>query len=249
MKRMTKTILMVLAPALLGAAELPQPQQMFDGKLSQAQRANVCFALRGNTDGEVIRAMAQAMENPSLIACAAENLRIAHAVDALKQGLHSSTEQTRAAAARALGSFQDVALLEDLNATAHDPNMLVATNGLGALANYEDHAALPYLGALAAKGGMIGDMALERILQLDPALAVSIARRLIKSDQVPDKLYAMRTMGAAGDRSDLSQLTPIAATKEEAPMLPSRGFGFMPPINLSRAAQSAISQIETRTRE
>jgi len=51
----------------------------------------------------------------------------------------------------------------------------------------------PYLAALAKKGGMIGDMALERILQLDAKTALTIARPLLGSEQVPDKLYAMRS--------------------------------------------------------
>ena len=193
--------------------------------------------------------MARAMDNPTLLSCAADNLRVAHAVEPLKQALHGSNEQTRAAAARELGSFQDVALLEALNTAAHDPNLLVASNALGALAAYRDPAALPYLDELAAAGGMIGDMALERILELDSKLALSTARRLIQSAQVPDRLYAIRVMAQAGDRSDLPRLTPIAKTAEDLGTQPNRGFGFMPPISLARAAQSAIAQIDTRTRQ
>jgi HEAT repeats len=244
-----KRILVILIPAFLGAAELPRLQQLFDPKLSPTARANICLELRGDSSPEVVGAMARAMENPALLSCAADNLRIANAVEPLRQALHSSNEQTRAAAARELGSFEDVALLEDLNAAAHDPNLLVASNALGALVAYRDPAVLPYLGGLAAAGGMIGDMALERVLELDPKLAVSIARRLIQSAQVPDKLYAMRAMAQAGDRSDVPQLSRIAATTDDTQTRPSRGFGFMPPINLARAAQSAIAQIETRTRE
>lgn len=244
-----KHILIVLVPAILSATELPRLEQLFDPKLSPTERANICFELRGNSSAEVIGAMARAMENPALLSCAADNLRIAKAVEPLRQDLHSSNEQTRAAAARELGSFQDVALLEDLNTAAHDPNLLVASNALGALAAYPAPAALPYLGELATAGGMIGDMALERILEFDPKFALSVARRLIQSAQVPDKLYAMRVMAQAGDGSDLPQLTRIAKTSEDIQTQPSRGFGFMPPINLARAARSAIAQIETRTRE
>jgi HEAT repeats len=244
-----KHILILLAPALLGAAGLPRLEQLFDTKLSPAERANICFELRGNSSEEVIGAMARAMENPDLLSCAADNLRIAKAIEPLKQALHSSNAQTRAAAARELGSFQDVALLKDLSATAHDPNLLVASNALGALAIYRDPAVLPYLDALAAAGGMVGDMALERILDLDPRLALSIARRLIQSSQVPDTLYAIRTMAKVGDRSDLPHLARIAGAAGDVQTQPSRGFGFMPPINLARAAQSAIAQIKTRTPE
>jgi hypothetical protein len=56
----------------------------------------------------------------------------------------------------------------------------------------------------------------------------------------------MRTLGVAGDRSDLPELRKLADSKEESPVQRSRGFGLMPPINLARAAQSAIAQIEAR---
>lgn len=242
-------VLILLMPAILSAAELPKLEQLFDPKLPATERVNICFGLRGNSSAEAVDAMARAMDNPALLSCAAENLRVAKAIGALKQALHSSNEQTRAAAARELGSFQDVALLDDLSAAAHDPNLLVATNAVGAMAAYRDPASLPYLGELAGAGGMIGDMALERILELDPAFALSIARRLIESAQVPDRLYAMRVMAQAGDRSDLPRLTPIAKTAEDLGTQPNRGFGFMPAISLARAAQSAIARIETRTRE
>jgi hypothetical protein len=232
-----------LIPAILSAADVTA---LFDPKLTPTQRVNACFELRGNNDPEVIRAMSRAMENQDLVACAAENLRLVHAVEPLKQALASSNEQARAAAARELGSFHDSALLEPLSAAAQDANTLVASNALAALSVYNDPAVIPYLSALAKKGGMIGDMALERVLQLDPGTALPIARTLFQSTQVPDKLYAMRTLGVAGDRSDLPELRKLADSKEEPPVQRSRGFGLMPPINLARAAQSAIAQIESR---
>jgi HEAT repeat protein len=221
-------------------------QQLFDPKSTATQRSNVCFELRGNSDPEVIRAMSRALDDQELVACAADNLRIANAVEPLKQALSSPNEQARSAAARELGSFQDLTLLESLSRAAQDANALVASNALEALSEYRDAAVIPYLAALAKKGGMIGDMALERVLQLDSSVALSIARPLLESAQVPDKLYAMRTIGAAGDRSDLPELRKIATSKEEAPVQRSRGFGLMPPINLARAAQSAIAAIEAR---
>jgi hypothetical protein len=66
------------------------------------------------------------------------------------------------------------------------------------------------------------------------------------SKQVPDQLYAMRILGAAGDRSDLPRLERIAAVHEETLSQRDRGFGFMPAVNLSRAARAAISVIESR---
>ena len=49
-----KPILIVLIPAILGAAELPRLQQLFDPKLPATERANICFELRGNSSAEVI---------------------------------------------------------------------------------------------------------------------------------------------------------------------------------------------------
>jgi HEAT repeat protein len=239
----------LLMPAFLGGADLAKLQPLFDTKLTLTQRANACFDLRGDADPEVIRAMSRALEDPGLVSCAADNLRIIKAIEPLKNALASSNEQTRAAAARQLGSFQDAALLEPLSRVAQDVNVLVASNALVALSQYSDPAVIPYLVALAKKGGMIGDMALDRILQLDPRVALPVARKLLESPQVPDKLYAIRAIGAAGDRSDLPELVKIASSTEEIPTQHTRGFGLMPPINLARAAQSAIAQIEGEHRK
>lgn len=241
MKTLTASIMLAAA---LNAANL---EPLFDTHLSTTQRANVCFALRGDADAETIRAMTRALDDPDLVSCAAANLRIANAVGPLKRALaENPNPQSRAAAARELGSFHDPALLEPLTSAAQDPNILVASNALGALSEYSDPVAIPSLRTLAIKGGMIGDMALERILQLDSAAALAIARSLIESPQVPDKLYSIRVLGAAGDKTDLPGLRKIAANPEEAPAQRTRGFGLMPPVNLARAARSAIASIESR---
>jgi HEAT repeat protein len=240
---MKTRLLIALIPTLLSVADVTG---LFDPKSTPTQRVNACFDLRGNADPEVIRALSRAMEDQDLVSCAAENLRLIHAVEPLKMALQSPNEQARAAAVRGLGSFHDLALLDVLNAAAEDPNALVASNALAALSEYDQPAVIPYLAALARKGGMIGDMALERVLQMDPGVALPIARSLFQSPQVPDKLYAMRTLGVAGDRSDLPGLRKLADSKEEAPAQHSRGFGLMPPVNLARAAQSAMAQIEAR---
>ncbi len=219
---------------------------MFDAKLTATQRAGACFDLRGVKDAETLAAMGRAMEDPGLLACAAENLRLAGAVAQLREALSSRNEQVRAAAARSLGSFQRVDLLEPLSHAAQDENILVATNALAALSEYHDRAVIPYLAALAGKGGMIGDMAIDRLALLDAAAALRLARNLLSSSQVPDKLYAMRIIGAGGDRSDLPALHKIAASGQENLAQRNRGFGFMPPISLSRAAETAIRSIESR---
>lgn len=226
-----KTILLCLLPAIAAA---------------QQAEINACYQARGKSDAATIEAMSRALDNPALLTCAAANLRIAGAADALARGLASGNPQVRAAAARELGSFQNRDLLEPLARAAADPNLLVATNALAGLSQYQGAAVKPCLEALAKKGGMVGDMALDRLLELDPAAALAVARSLLASPQVPDRLYAMRAIGAAGDADDLPALRKIAAAKGESPSQPTRGFGFMPPISLARAAQSAIEAIESR---
>ena len=231
-----KTVLLCLFPAV--ALSLA-------GQARQAD-ANACFQARGKTDSATIEAMSRALEDPDLFTCAAANLRIAGAVEPLLRGLASENPQVRAAAARELGAFQKLELLQPLSRAAQDENPLVATNALDGLSQYRDPAVTPYLEALAGKGGMIGDMALDRLLQLDSAAALKVARSLLASPQVPDRLYAMHIIGAAGDAGDLPALRKIASSGEENLAQRNRGFGFMPPINLARAAQSAIAAIQAR---
>ncbi len=241
-----KTLTLLFVPMLACASGQAPLERLFDARLNATQRAGACFELRGAKDAAAIAAMSRAMDDPGLLACAAENLRLAGAVAQLQEALSSRNEQVRAAAARSLGSFQRVDLLEPLSRAAQDENILVATNALAALSEYRDPAVIPYLAALASKGGMIGDMAIDRLALLDPAGALHIARGLLASSQVPDKLYAMRIIGAGGDPSDLPALKKIAASGQESLAQRNRGFGFMPPISLSRAAGTAIRAIESR---
>ncbi|MDR3699744.1 MAG: HEAT repeat domain-containing protein [Candidatus Sulfopaludibacter sp.] len=241
-----KTLSLLFVPMLTLAAGQTPLERLFDSRLTATQRAGACFELRGAKDAETIAAMGRAMEDPGLLACAAENLRVAGAVAPLHEALASKNEQVRAAAARSLGSFQRVDLLEPLSRAAQEENILVATNALAALSEYRDPVVIPFLAALASKGGMIGDMALDRLALLDAAGALRIARDLLSSSQVPDKLYAMRIIGAGGDRSDLPALKKIAAAGQENLAQRNRGFGFIPPISLSRAAQTAMQAIESR---
>jgi HEAT repeat protein len=246
-----KTLIFSLALSGTGLLACPLDGQapldrLFDAKLNPTQRAGACFQLRGAKDAGAIAAMSRAMEDPGLLSCAAGNLRIAGAVGALTEALASSNEQVRAAAARELGSFQRLDLLEPLSRAAGDDNLLVATNALAGLSEYRDPAVIPYLAALARKGGMVGDMAIDRLALMDAPAALQVARELLSSQQVPDKLYAMRVIGASGDRSDLPALKKIAASGQENLAQRSRGFGFMPPISLARAAETAIRSIESR---
>jgi len=241
-----KTWILYLTPLAVFAADQSPLQRLFDSKLSPTARATACFQLRGSADPDVISAMSRALEDPDLLSCAADNLRLAGAVEPLRVALSSPEAPVRAAAARELGSFQKVELLEPLALAAGDVNALVSSNALAGLSQYDDPAVIPYLAALAKKGGMTGDLALDRISQLDPALALVIGRELLGSDQVPDKLYAMRVIGSLGSASDLAPLRRIASSGQETLAQRDRGFGFMPGINLARAAQSAISSIESR---
>jgi len=214
---------------------------------AQQMDANACFAARGKSDPATVAGMTRALDDPAVVTCAAVNLRMAGAIDPLRNALeHSENPQVRAAAARELGVLRNPALLESLSQAAGDENLLVATNALAGLSCYEDPAVIPFLAALAKKGGMVGDMALDRLLELDRAAALAAARGLLDSAQIPDRLYAMRVMGAAGDASDLPALRKIAASHVESLSQRDRGFGFMPSINLARAAQSAIAAIEGR---
>ncbi len=241
-----KKLMMLAVPALLFGADSTPLERLFDSKLNTTQRANACYELRGVKDTDTLSAMARAMEDAGLLSCAVENLRIAGDKEALKQALGSSNEQVRAAAARSLGTFQSTDLLEPLSRAAQDENLLVATNALAGLCAYSDPAVIPYLAALAAKGGMVGDMAIDRLNVLDAPGALKVARNLLDSQQVPDKLYAMRIIGANGDKTDIPSLKKIAAAGQENLAQRNRGFGFMPPISLSRAAETAIQSIESR---
>jgi HEAT repeat protein len=241
-----KITILFLSPILAICAGPTAVQRLFDGKLSASQRASACFELRGNSEADVVSAMGKALEDPAMLACAADNLRIAGAVETLKQALSNPDAQVRAAAVRQLGTFQKPELLPVISQAAQDENLLIATNALAGLSEYQDPVVIPYLGNLAKRGGMIGDMALDRLSQLDPATALSIGRALLASSQVPDRLYAMRVIGAFGDASDLAALEKISKSAPENLSQHNRGFGFMPAINLARAAQSAIASIQSR---
>jgi HEAT repeat protein len=235
-------------PLILTAADPTAVQRLFDAKLNPTLRANACFELRGSSDPEVIGALSRALDDADVRACAADNLRMAGAVEPLKRALSNPEPQVRAAAARELGSFRNSELLEPLSIAAQDENALVSTNALAGLSMYPGKEAVPYLAAIARAGGMTGDMALDRLAELDAAAGLAVARRLLGSPQVPDKLYAMKVMGALGDSSDLPELRKIAASNTETLSQRERGFGLMPPINLARSAQAAITAIETRRR-
>jgi len=207
-----KTSVLCIIPLILSAADRTAIERLFDSKLNATQRANACFELRGNAAAEVIAALSRALDDADLRACAADNLRIAGAIEPLKLALSNPEPQVRAVAARELGEIRKPELLEPLSAAAADENGLVATNALAAIIMYPGKEAIPYLAGIARRGGMTGDMALDRLSEFDAALALTVARGLLNSPQVPDKLYAMKVIGGAGDASDLPELQKIAAS-------------------------------------
>src|SRR5258708_11515585 len=219
--------------------------RMLDPKLNIAQRNDACYELRGVRSLEAIAALARALESPLVRACAVRNLREAGAVDELKAALAGDDPEVRAAAARELGTFAKPELMELLARTARDPNLSVASNAFEGLTFYQDRAVLPYLLNLAEDGGPVAAMALSRAVEFADPSVLPIARRMMATRDVPLRLAALRAIGDLGNPSDLPALRALAAKAENA-TAGGRGFGLMPALDLSRAAQNAIHQIEQR---
>ena len=241
-----KIALIVLSFASLAArAQDSATDRLLDPKLNVSQRNNACYELRGSGSPEAIAALARALETPEVRSCAARNLREAGAVNELKTALAAADPDVRAAAARELGALGRPDLIDLLAQTARDPNLVVATNALEGLAQYQDRAVLPALLSLAERGGPVAAMALSRGVQFDDPGVLAVARKLMAVRDVTLRLAALRAIGDFGDAADLPALRELAAKAERAAPA-GRGFGLVPAIDLSRAAQNAIRQIESR---
>jgi HEAT repeat protein len=246
-----KTAILVLGSMCLNAACLTLSAQdspasrMLDPKLNIAQRNDACYELRGAHSPEVIAALARALESPLVRSCAARNLREAGAIDELNAALSGDDPEVRAAAARELGVTAKPELMELLAQTARDPNLMVASNAFEGLTFYQDRGVLPYLLDLAAGGGPVAAMALSRAVEFADPGVLPVARRMMATNDVPLRLAALRAIGDLGNSSDLPALRVLAA-KAESATPGGRGFGLMPALDLSRAAQNAIHQIEQR---
>ena len=241
-----KTAILVFSAACLASpAQDGSAARMLDPKLNVAQRNNACYELRGAASPESIAALARALETPNVRSCAARNLREAGAVDELKTALAASDPDVRAAAARELGALSRPDLIESLTGTARDPNLIVATNALEGLAQYQDPGVLQALFGLAEAGGPVAAMALSRAVQFGDPGVLTVARKLMATRDVTLRLAALRAIGDFGDAVDLPALRELAARSERAAPA-GRGFGLVPAIDLSRAAQNAIRQIESR---
>ena len=219
--------------------------RMLDEKLTVAQRNNACFALRGSRSPEVVAALRGAMSSGVVRACAARNLREAGAVDELLSALSAPEPEIRAAAARELGYFARPDLMDVLVKAAHDPSVLVATNAVMGLGQYHDHAVLPHMLDLAAAGGAVGVAALSRAAQFDEPATLPVARKLLSGNDPAAKLIALLIVGHCGDTGDLPRLRELAA-KSQPLGVRGRGFGLMPALDISGAAQHAIDSITSR---
>ncbi len=219
---------------------------MMDPSLNVAQRNNACFELRGSTDPEVVATMRKALNDTNVRACAGTNLRKAGAIAELKDALSDPNFEVRALAARELGGFEKPELLPLLAAAARDPQMLVGINAVEALADYRDAVVLPYLLNLAKDGGLVGTAALDRAVTFHDPRVLETARTLLGSKDVSDKLAAMRVIGAMGDQTDIPQLRAIQEKETEMVSASGRGFGLIPAISLSRAAETTIEKIGAR---
>jgi HEAT repeat protein len=219
---------------------------MMDPSLNVAQRNNACFELRGSNDPEVIATMRKALNDTPVRACAGTNLRKAGAVAELKDALGDPNFEVRALAARELGAFEKSEVLPLLTAAARDPQLLVGINAVEGLANYRDPIVLPYLLDIAKGGGLVGTAALDRASTFRDPRVLETARVLLGNKDVSDKLAAMRVIGAMGDRTDIPKLRAIQEKETEMVSASGRGFGLIPAISLSRAAETTIEKIGDR---
>ena len=219
---------------------------MMDPSLTVAQRNNACFELRGSKDAEVVATMRKALDDVKVRACAGTNLRKAGAIEELKDALNDPNFEIRALAARELGGFEKPELLPLLTAAARDSQLLVGINAIEGLADYRDPIVLPYLLSLAKDGGLVGTAALDRALTFRDPRVLETARVLLGSKDVSDKLAAMRVMGAMGDETDLPALRKIQENETGKVSAAGRGFGLIPAISLSRAAETTIEKIGDR---
>lgn len=221
--------------------------RMQDASLNIAQRNNACYELRGAATPEAVGAMRKALNDPDVRACAGLNLRAANAIPELKDALADSDYEVRAVAARLLGTFEQPELLPLLAKAARDRQLIVATNAVEGLSKYHDpQVVLPYLLDIAKDGGITGTAALNRALDFQNPRTIAVARGLLAHSDVSDKLAAMRALAMLGDASDLPALREIIHNDSGNFAGQARGFGFVPAISLTRAAQTTIAAIETR---
>jgi HEAT repeats len=218
---------------------------MLDPGAAVAQRNDACFALRGDRSPQAVEAMQRALADKVVRACAARDLREAGAADTLIAALASSEADIQIAAARELGELREPRALEPLGRAALDVNLMVASSAIDALGAYEDKSALPYLLRAATQPGVAGVSALEHAAHLHDPAVLPIARKTIEKGDIAAQLIAITILGDMGDTSDLPKLGELAAATDPV-YSRGRGFGFMPPIDIGRAAKNAMDKIAVR---
>jgi hypothetical protein len=219
---------------------------MMDPSLTVAQRNNACYELRNSTEPEVVSTMRKALEDVKVRACAGTNLRKAGAIAELKDALADPNFEIRALAARELGGFEKPEMLPLLTAAARDPQLLVGINAVEGLADYRDPVVIPYLLSLAKDGGLVGTAALDRAQTFNDPRVLATARLLLGHKDVSDKLAAMRVIAAMGNSTDIPALREIQEKEKGEVSASGRGFGLIPAISLSRAAETTIEKISER---
>jgi HEAT repeat protein len=218
---------------------------MMNDQGTVAQRNDACYALRGQRSAEVVSALKGVLADKAVRVCAARNLREAGAVDALLEGLAGSDVDTQIVAARELGELRDPRALEALGSIALSDNVLLASSAVSALGAYEGNAALPYLLRAAGRSSVSGVTALELAARSHGPAALTLARHVLDNGDIAAQVIALAIIADFGDAGDLPKLRELAAHSDPV-YSRGRGFGFMPPIDLARAAQTAIGKITTR---
>ena len=218
---------------------------MMDDTATIAQRNDACFALRGQRSAEVVSALKGALADKNTRACAARDLRQAGAVDALVEALANRDADTQMAAARELGELRDPRALEPLGRVAMSDNVLLASSAISALGAYETNAALPYLLRAAGQSSVSSLAALELAARSQDPAVLALARRVLDKGDVAAQVIALAIVADLGDAADLPKLRELAAHSDPV-FSRGRGFGFMPPIDVARAAQTAIDKIATK---
>jgi HEAT repeat protein len=218
---------------------------MLDPNATVAQRNDACYALRGEHSAEAVKAVGQALGDRVVRTCAARDLREAGALDELIAALAGTDADIQMAAARELGEMRDARALEALGRAALDVNMMVSASAIDALGARGDKSALPYLLRAAVQPGVAGINALEQAARLHDTAVLPIARSVIERGDIAAQVVALTILGDFGDAADLPGLRDLAA-KSDPVYSRGRGFGFMPPIDLGRAAQNAMAKINAR---
>ena len=227
----------MIAPALAALIAT-----MLDGGATAAQRNDACYVLRGERAPEAIAALTTAISDKVVRSCAARDLREAGAVDVLLFALSTADADVQIAAARELGELRDPRALEPLGRAALSDNPPAGAAAITALGAYPVADALPYLLRASAQPGVNGVNALEQAARSKSPEVLKRARQVLATADVASQVIALAIIADLGDETDLPMLRKLAAHSDPQ-YSRGRGFGFMPPIDVARAAQTAIARL------